>query len=393
MPERTAGAASRLQWRLATFYFFYYGTVGAFMPYWSPYLQARGFSPAQMGIAYAGMGVLRCVVPLAWGWYADHSGRRMALIRVASAIALMMFLVIPFVPGVWWVGVCMLGYTLFWHGLLAQFEAVALTHLEAVNGDYARVRLWGSLGFILSVLGIGALLDLVGVLWLPYLVAIFWIGMAASSWFVPETPPLHPHARERTSFAGVLRDPGVLALLAVCLCSQLSFAPYYNFFSLFIERHGYSRSLIGVLWAVAVIAEIVLFLYASRLIPRVGARRMMILALTVTALRWALTGAGAQSLSLLMFLQLSHAFSFAAFHAVAMRYVQHYFPGALQGRGQAVYNAVAYGLGGSLGSLGGGYLWELWRPAGVFYAAAAVALLGSLIAWRRLPALPARAAL
>lgn len=385
LPESAAGAMHRrLQWRLASFYFFYYGTVGAFMPYWSPYLAARGFSPVQMGLAYAAMGVMRCVVPLGWGWYTDRRGRRMQLIRFSSVAALLLFMLIPFMPGVFWVSVCMLCYTLFWHGLLSQFEAVAITHLEDSGGDYARVRLWGSLGFIVSVLGIGALLDRTGPIWLPYLVAIFWVGMAASSWLVPETRPLLAQPGARDSITRVLRDPGVITLLLVCLCSQTSFAPYYNFFSLFLQKHDYSRLLIGGLWAAGVIAEIVFFLYASRLILRLGARRMMIMALAVTALRWVLTPSGAVFLPLLVLLQLTHALSFAAFHAVAMRYVQHYFPGTLQGRGQALYNAVAYGVGGSLGSIGGGYLWELWHPASVFQIAALIAACGGLLAWRRL---------
>src|SRR5690606_15064713 len=90
----------RLQWRLASFYFFYYATVGAFLPYWSPYLQSRGFSAAQMGVAFALMGVMRSIVPLAWGWWADHSGSRIALIRWAALAALTLFLAIPFVDGV-----------------------------------------------------------------------------------------------------------------------------------------------------------------------------------------------------------------------------------------------------------------------------------------------------
>lgn len=394
MPGSAAGAAhSRLQRRLAAFYFFYYGTVGAFMPYWSPYLAARGFTPVQMGIVYAAMGILRCVVPLGWGWYADRSGRRIGLIRVGSLAALALFMLIPFVPGVFWVSVCMLSYALFWHGLLAQFEAVALTHLEAINADYAHVRLWGSLGFIVSVLGLAPLLDRTGALWLPYLVAVFWIGMAASSWLVPEAPKLPQHREREGGLLRVLRDPGVIALLLVCLCSQTSFAPYYNFFTLFVEREGHSHTLIGWLWAVAVVAEIGFFLYASRLIPRLGERRMMIIALAATALRWALTAIGAGSLPLLLLLQLGHALSFAAFHAVAMRYVQHYFPGSLQGRGQALYNAMAYGVGGSIGSIGSGYLWQLWQPQAVFYAAALIGALGFWLAWRRLPPIAAPAAM
>lgn len=384
MAAPSAGV-DRLHGRLASFYFFYYATVGAFMPYWSPYLEARGFSAAEMGIAYALMGCMRSVVPLAWGWYADHHGRRIGLIRAASLAALLSFLTIPFVPGVFWVGAVMVAYTLFWHALLPQFEVVTLNHLHARGGDYARVRLWGSVGFVVSVLGLGALLDRTGVLWLPWLVGCFWFGMAASSWLVPEPPAILPAGRVQASIWDALRHPGVLALLAVCFCSQLSYAPYYNFFTLFLERHGHPRSYAGLLWAVAVIAEIVMFVHAGRLILRYGARRMLIAAMAATMLRWALTTLVADSLPLLFLLQTGHALSFAAYHATAMHYIQRMFPGALQGRGQAIYNGVSYGVGGSLGSLASGFLWQGLSPEAVFLAAALVGAIGWWIARRRLP--------
>ncbi|HET8880854.1 MAG TPA: MFS transporter [Solimonas sp.] len=385
MAAPSAGVA-RLHWRLASFYFFYYATVGAFMPYWSPYLEARGFSAAQMGIAYALMGVMRSIVPLAWGWYADRRGRRIGLIRIASLCALVSFLTIPFVPGVFWVGAVMVAYTLFWHALLPQFEVVTLNHLVARGGDYTRVRLWGSVGFIVSVLGLGALLSQTGMLWLPWLVGLFWLGMALSSWMVPEAPELLSSDGARISIFRALRMPGVIALLLVCFCSQLSYAPYYNFFTLFLERHGHARSLSGLLWALAVMAEVVMFIYAGRLIVRFGARRLMIVAMFATMLRWALTAVLIDALPVVLLLQLGHAFSFALYHTVAIRYIQQMFPGALQGRGQAIYNAVSYGVGGSIGSVASGYLWQDLSPEAVFLCAALVAAIGTWVALRRLPA-------
>jgi PPP family 3-phenylpropionic acid transporter len=386
MSTPSAGAA-RLPARLASFYFFYYATVGAFMPYWSPYLAARGFSPVQMGIAYALMGLMRMVVPVAWGWYADHRGGRIGLIRVASLAALVLFLAIPFMPGVFWVGAVMLAYTLFWHALLPQFEVVTLSHLLARGGDYSRVRLWGSVGFVVSVLGLGALLDRTGILWLPWLVGVFWLGMALSTWAVPEPPAFHHSAAQRPSIWTALKNPTAIALLFACFCSQLSFAPYYNFFTLFLERHHYARSYAGMLWSLGVMAEIGMFFVAARVIGAFGARKVMLVALAATVLRWTVTAAAVDSLPVLLLAQLAHALSFGAYHAVAMHYVQRLFPGALQGRGQALYNAVAYGVGGSIGSLASGFLWEDLSPEAVFYSAAVVAALGFWVAYRRLPAL------
>lgn len=371
--------------RLASFYFFYYATVGAFMPYWSPYLEARGFSAVQMGIAYALMGLSRSIVPLLWGAWADRRGARMDLIRLSSLAALILFLLIPFAVGVWWVGVLMVAYSVFWHALLPQFEVVALNHLHARGGDYGRVRLWGSVGFVFAVLGLGVMLDITGILWLPWLVGGFWFGMAISSWQVPEPPGFHGEHLVTASLRRTLRQPVVIVLLLVCFASQLSFAPYYNFFTLFLIKHGYSQSFSGLLWALGVIAEIVMFIYMGRIIRRHGARKVMLLAMLATALRWVLTALAVESMPVLILVQISHALTFGAYHATAMHYVQRLFPAALHGRGQAVYNGVAYGVGGSIGSLGSGYLWGALSPEAVFLSAGLVALLGFAVAWRRLP--------
>jgi len=368
--------------RLSGFYFFYYATVGAFMPYWSPYLEARGFSAAQMGIAYALMGVTRSIMPIAWGWYADHTGRRIVTIRWAVVVALSLFLCIPFATTHLGIGFFMLAYSIFWHALLPQFEVVALRHLEGYRGDYSRVRLWGSVGFVAAVLGLGPILDAAGILPLPWLVAAMFAAMAVSAWLVPEVPTPAHAAHPAVPILDVLKRPWVRALLVACLLSQLSFAPYYNFFTLFLERHDYTRGTAGLLWSLAVIAEIGLFLVMGRLISAFGARRLMLVVLAATGSRWLLTAWLVDSLPLLVLLQLTHALTFGAYHALAVYYVQQYFPGSLQGRGQAFYNAAAYGVGGSLGSLGSGYLWEHVSPEAVFVAAGLAALLGWWIAWR-----------
>jgi PPP family 3-phenylpropionic acid transporter len=278
----------------------------------------------------------------------------------------------------------MVAYSIFWHAMLSQFEVVALMHLGQAGGDYGRVRMWGSVGFVAAVLALGPVLDWAGMMPLPWLVALMFAGMAVSAWRVPEVPALPPAAAGSGSILDVLRQPVVLALLAACALSQLSFAPYYNFFTLFLQQHGYSRGLAGVLWALAVIAEIGMFLRMGRLLAAFGARRLMLAVLAATSARWALTPVLADSLALLILLQLTHALTFGAFHGLAVHYIQRFFPGSLQGRGQAFYNAAAYGLGGSIGSLGGGYLWQI-SPAAVFYAAAGAAALGWWIAQRGVP--------
>lgn len=372
--------------RLGGYYFFYYATVGAFMPYWSPYLEARGFTATQIGIAYAFSGISRATMPFLWGWLGDHSGRRIHLVRITSVASLALFLLIPFVDGVWAITAAMLAYNLFWQALLSQFETVSMVHLARTGGDYSRVRLWGSVGFVVSVLSLGPLLDLWGILPLPWLVGVLFAGMAASSYLVPETTVV-PHDPDvpLARIGAVVKRPEVIALLVACLCSQMSFAPYYNFFTLFLERHGHARSLSGILWAIAVVAEIGLFFYMSRIMAKVGAKNLLLVAMAATVLRWLLTVALADSFAALVVIQMSHALTFGAYHACAMHYVFRLFPVRLQGRGQALYNASAYGIGGSLGSLGAGAIWDHVRPEATFLIAALIALIGTWVVWKKVP--------
>lgn len=379
-------AIQSLHSRLAGYYFFYYATVGAFMPYWSPYLEARGFTATQIGIAYALAGISRATMPFLWGWLGDHSGRRIQLVRQTSLASLLLFLTIPFVEGVWAITAAMLAYNLFWQALLSQFETVSMVHLARSGGDYSRVRLWGSVGFVVAVLSLGPLLDLWGILPLPWLVGVLFAGMVAASYLVPETEAVpHDPAVPLARIGEVARRPEVIALFVACLCSQMSFAPYYNFFTLFLERHGHARSLSGVLWAIAVVAEIGLFFYMSRVMARVGAKRLLVAALAATVGRWLLTVAFANSFAALVVIQLSHALTFGAYHACAMHYVFRLFPARLQGRGQALYNASAYGIGGSLGSLGAGAIWDYVSPEASFLIAALIALIGTWVVWKRVP--------
>lgn len=376
-----------LHTRLGGYYFFYYATVGAFMPYWSPYLTARGFSATEIGLAYALAGLERALMPFVWGWIADHSGKHIELVRLTSLASLALFLLIPFADGVWMVTAAMLAYNLFWQALLPQFEAVSLVHLQGTGGDYSRVRLWGSVGFVAAVLALGPLLDWLGILPLPWLVAVLFSGMAIASFLVPQTrhEPAKPSDPAPMSLAAAVRRPEVIALLLACLCSQMSFAPYYHFFTLFLERHGHARSVAGLLWAVAVTAEILLFIYMSRLMALTGPRRLLLLALAVTVLRWVLTVLLVDHIAALVLVQLSHAITFGAYHACAMHYIFRLFPARLQGRGQAIYNAAAYGVGGSIGALGAGWVWDHVQPEAPFLIAAVIAALGTWVVWRYVP--------
>jgi PPP family 3-phenylpropionic acid transporter len=173
----------------------------------------------------------------------------------------------------------------------------------------------------------------------------------------------------------------VWAFLLVCFLLQVAHGPYYTFFSLYLEGLSYSRVTIGQLWALGVLAEVLLFLVMHRLLPRFGVRRIMIVSLWLAVLRWLLIAYGAQSLPVLVFAQCLHAATFGAFHAVSIELIRRNFPAALAGQGQAIYSGISFGAGGAIGAVLSGYLWQQ-NPQLTFVLASVASGLACLLAWR-----------
>nr|WP_297527071.1 MFS transporter [Thiohalobacter sp.] len=370
-----------MYWRLSAFYFFYFASLGALVPYWSLYLRSLGFDAAAIGELIAILMATKLVAPNIWGWIADHTGRRMAIIRLASLASLVTFLGVFLGQGYLWLALVMAVFSFFWNASLPQFEAVTLTHLGDRAHRYSIVRLWGSIGFIVTVAGIGPLLDRHDPALLPWLIAGLFAAIWLASLGVREeasggAPADHGPIRQ------VLARPEVRALLVVCFLMQASHGPYYTFYTLYMEGHGYSRTLIGQLWALGVVAEIGVFLVMHRWLPRFGPRRLLLGSLLLTALRWGLIAGFPEHLVLMLFAQGLHAASFGVYHAVVIHLIHAHFRGRHQGRGQALYSSLSFGAGGAVGSLAAGYLWAGIGPQGTYLAAAGAALLATLVAWQ-----------
>ncbi len=374
-----------LYWRLSGFYFFYFASLGALVPYWSVYLQARGFDAGQIGELVAVLMATKIVAPNVWGWIADHHGRRITIIRLASLAALVVFAGVFWARDYWSMALVIALFSFFWNATLPQFEAVTLNHLGEATHRYPQIRLWGSVGFILAVFALGPLAAGDSVQWLPWVLLALFLAIWLSSLTVPDGDGDRPRRAAGPSLWQVLRRPPVLALLAVCFLNQLSHGPYYTFYSILLQEHGYPGWAVGALWSWGVVAEIGVFLVAGALFSRYSLRGLMVASLSLTALRWLLIAHGVASPGLMILAQSLHAASFGLYHAVAIHLVHRYFPGSLQGRGQALYSSLSFGAGGALGSFLAGRLWEDLGPAWSFDLAALAALAAVLLSWRYLP--------
>ena len=368
-------------WRLSGFYFFYFASLGVFVPYWGLYLQWQGFSAQEIGELTAIFLGARIVAPNIWGWIADHHGQRMRIVRAASFIGTLVFSAILLNNSYLWIAIVMLIFSLFWNATLPQFEANTLQHLGNKSHHYSKIRLWGSIGFILSVSILGILFETISIEAMPIALIITMTGIWLMSLTVPESAAQHLKS-DHQPLTHLLKQPSVLAFFAICFLTLLSHGPYYTFYTIYLEQHGYGRTLIGQLWALGVIAEIIVFLLMHRWLPRYGIRVVLIISLILSTLRWLLIGFFPDSLALLFFAKILHAASFGSFHAVAITWVHQHFTGKNQARGQALYSSIGFGAGGVLGSLLSGYFWVSPGPTMTFLMAAITTFFATLIALR-----------
>lgn len=375
---------SPLYWRLSGFYLLYFGSLGALVPYWSLYLKSLGFSAAEIGELLAVIMATKIIAPNIWGWIADHSGNRMRIVRAGSLMAAIAFVGVFYAQSYAWMMLVMFLFSFFWNATLPQFEANTLSHLGERTERYGNIRLWGSIGFIIAVVVLGDLLEVKGAGVLPGVMLLMLIGIWGASLFAPERT-IEPRSLEHVSLVSVLKRREVIGLIIVCFLLQASHGPYYAFYSIYMEGHGYSRSLIGLLWALGVVAEIGIFMLMSHLSRRFSLRVLLVAALVFSAFRWMMVGSFAESFVLMVSAQLLHAASFGLYHAVAIQYFHQFFPGRLQGRGQALYSSVSFGAGGAVGALYAGYFWETVGAFTAYATAAGLCLFAALLALKTLP--------
>ncbi len=362
-------------WPLSQFYFFYFASLGALVPFWSVYLKSLGFSPLQIGQLMATLALTKIVAPYLWGWIADRTGYHIRIVQLTSLLALLCFLPLLWLDRYWGVMLAMIAFSFFWNAALPQFEVVTLARLGEQKNRYSRIRLWGSLGFIVTVSLLGAMLQRIGIDALPMVLLALFLLIWLSSLPVQE----HRAAASDTGhILQVLKRPAVIALLLSCFLMQASHGPYYTFYSLYMEGFGYSRGSIGLLWALGVLSEVMLFWFMHNLFERRAASFWLSLALALAGLRWLMMALFPDVLPLVLLAQTLHAASFGMYHASAIHLIDDFFP-RHRGRGQALYAAVSFGAGGAVGSLYAGSLWESVSPMAAFLAAALAALAGWLV--------------
>lgn len=370
-------------WRLSSFYLFYFALLGSTAPFLALYFDHLGFSAARIGELVAIPMLMRCVAPNIWGWLGDYTGKRLAIVRFGAVCTLLTFSLIFVSKSYAWLAMVMALHAFFWHAVLPQFEVITLAHLQGQTSRYSQIRLWGSIGFIITVVALGRLFEWLSLDIYPAALVLIMAGIVLSSLWVPNAQPAQGNRPGGEGFLKQLRSPGVLAFYGCVALMQMSHGPYYTFLTLHLEHLGYSRGVIGMLWALGVVAEVLMFLAMSRIFGRFSVRRVLLASFLLAALRWLLLGSFAEFFWVLIVAQLLHAATFGSFHAAAIAFVQCSFSDREQGRGQALYSALV-GTGGVIGALYSGYSWNLLGPTLTFSVASIAALAAAIIIGLRL---------
>lgn len=371
-------------WRLSAYYFFYFAFVGAFSPYFTLYLESVSLSASDIAILMSLMQLMRVVAPNLWGWLAEHWGRRLAIVRLSAVASLAGFLLFFLTTRFEGLFVAMALMAFFWSAALPIVESMTFTHLATDAGRYGSIRVWGSVGFIAAVLGIGHALDglpIDSVLWMS---GLLLGGILVCALALPEAASM-VLPREHVRMREVLRRREVRALLGACFFMSAAHGALYVFYSIFLVSHGYEKGFVGWMWALGVVAEIVVFMAMPRLARRFSMRAILLFAFACAVLRFAMIGWGVEVLGWLILAQLLHGATFGAYHAAAIAVVNQWFPGKLQSRGQALYGSISFGAGGMVGGLLSGWTWELIGPAWTYTLGsvfAAAGLIWLLRGWR-----------
>jgi PPP family 3-phenylpropionic acid transporter len=376
--------------RLASFYLAYYAALGAFSPYWSLFLKARGQDVAAISLLMSLWYGTRIIAPSSWSWLAARSSEPERWLRIGCAIALASFL--PFLLPLGFGGllVTMVVFCFAWNAVMPQFEALTLSHLGARSERYGVIRVWGSIGFIAVVAGFGVAFDHIPIVWLPWLMLPLFVGLLASSFANGYGPTAIAVVDGEQGFRARLMRPEVLAFFAVTLLAQMSFGPYYTFFSIYLEQHGYRPSSLGAYWAIGVAVEIALFFASARIFARWDARTVLLVALVSAALRWCVTALLPENVPLMVLAQATHALNFAALFAACMQLLAAFFPGRMNGHAQGVFYGFSSGGGGVIGAWLAGALWHVDGGRTAFLVAGGIAALAALICAFALRARPAR---
>lgn len=371
-----------LSTRLSGFYFSYFAFIGVFATYFGLYLKDLGFSGTQIGLLMSLLHIVRVVTPNFWGWLADHLHMRMPIVRVTFAASMLAFALLYFVDQFAVIFIVFVLMTAFWSCAMPLFEASVVSRFAeggAVDmGRYGRIRLWGSIGYIVAVAFAGWLLDRIEIRWLLTMVMAWMVVLLVFSWLTPEHVSGESHEKPEPVWKR-LKEPAIACFIAACFMNAASQGASFVFFSIYMVEHGHSKTAVGALWSIGVVFEIAMFMLLPRLFQRYTHYSVFVFGFGASIVRYLIVAAFPDSFLAQAVAQALHMFTFATYHAIALNVVHSIFTGRAQNRGQAMYTSLSWGLGGAVGGLLAGWTWDAWGHQPTFAVSAVLSACGLML--------------
>ncbi|WP_448549173.1 MFS transporter [Thalassotalea fusca] len=343
--------------KLSSSYFWYFAILGLIVPFLSVFLDGRGFNSREIGEILAIVAATKILGPPIWANMADKAPKLLPIIQQGTLLATLSFALLYVVESYWLIAGILAVFSLFWNAVLPQLEVLTLGSVRYSAKIYARIRLWGSIGFVVLAVVAGEVIGTWGS------DTFITLGMVTVGCLYLSTLTIKERGRCRKANvqSGALLHKifHINFLLFFCagLLLQVSLGPFYSFFALFLRDLAYPQWSVGLYMSIGVVAEIGIFIVAGKLYQAFGTKWLIVFSLFATAIRWWLTGEYGDVWWMLALVQVLHATSFGLYHSASLQFLQQHFSKAQQNRGQAVYIAGVYGIGGSLGAYLAGLLW------------------------------------
>ena len=361
---------------LSSQYFIYFGVLGIFLPYFNLYCYHIGFSGFQIGFLSGLRSIAMVLFPLFWGALADRFGIRKPiyiLCNLASAAIWVFYLfTVDYLP----ILIITVFYGIFYAPLISFLEAFTMDLLGEEKKSYGKIRAWGSISFIAMVVILGLVIDIYAIEIILVLILAGSFMLAVISFKIPAGSPA-PKKRLKPE-AGSFLHGRVIIFLTCAFLMLVSHGAYYGFFSIHLENLGYDSLYIGLAWGLASTAEILVMVKSDRLFRRFSLENVLFFSFVIAAFRWIIL-ARAESLVIILASQVLHAVTYGTFHMACILYIDRLAPEASKTTGQAVNNAVSYGLGLMVGFFVNGYLYEKTGSFTLFFISGLIALAGGMI--------------
>jgi len=330
---------SSVAWRIGLFYAALFAVPGVHLPFWSVWLKAQGLNPEEIAIVLSTSIWLRLLAGPAAAQAVDRSGARRLAVQVLSAASLISFIGYSVADGFASILLVSAVFAITWSPIQPFTENIAVLAAARHGLQYGRLRLWGSLSFLIAAYLAGLWLKGRSEEWIFWMIMGGVAAMGLASLLLPDIRIAVDRPHAGAPLKRLLKNRDFLIFLGTGSCLQGTHAALYTFATLYWRELGLSDAAIGFLWAEGVLAEVILFAFGQRVGLLLGGVGLLAVGVLGGLVRWSLLGAVAD-FQVLVLLQLLHAATFGAAHLGAMRLLAEHAEPGISATAQSLYGAA-----------------------------------------------------